>query len=272
MSVDVNILSLDQIATVVQGNGKITQIDPYKKETSVFDLLLTHPLCERDLFDPKNHMRIAHNYNDLYRTMYDIRLLSSYIDSDSHNPDLQNKLTEQLNFLIKVVEYIQDDKVYYLKQKREKLMDVSNGTLEQKNIADIDARIAATNLEISGPRKIHEDMENAEMMSSPDKFSKKKQIKIGDKIEKSLLYSPENSVASQLSIMSIDDSRDSVEQSPNSYEPKRTTTWTTKAKSAFQRKKTAKKAARKTAKKLASKKKRYSIAKNMPPVPWKATM
>ena len=272
MTVDVSRLTVDQIAAVVSGTAKVSQIDIEAREKTIFDMLHTHPLCNRSLFVIDGEQaELAQDYNRLYRHMYSVRSLTGYKPDASDIP----------NNVMKLIQHELQDKVDFYEDKRKKtgkkltedqktaiVGEIVNEKLSEKigKLADIINEIQKTK-EMLLNRRIRKLGRELDDISDP---AKKREV---EAIIKSLeaqiaainpfrgedtpspqsiqsVATAESEVASEKSpsVMSVVSEEDYDAEMAHMYAMK------AKAKSAYLKKKSAKKAAKKTAKKLAAKK------------------
>lgn len=274
MSVDVGRLTVEQIVAVVSGTAKVSQFDPAAKETTIFDMLYTHPLCNRGLFDTDmQQSRFALEYNNLYRFMYQVRILSAYKSSLSltdpqnvpkHikpliNKDLEDKI-DWLEFEANQAGRNPTDQEYF---------DVIMGVVENTLNSTLDKLTNVVNY-IQRKKREYLDAKRSdyeyELKQTTDPAEKTRKLTAMRELEKQIRAlrtftgedspSPESvatiktEVASKSpSIMSEVSEEDTLHK------------YNTRAKEMHFKKIKAKKAARKTAKKLAAK--RASTAKNL---------
>lgn len=277
MSVDVARLTVDQIAAVVRGTAKVSQIDIGAREKTIFDMLHTHPLCNRSLFNSKDEQaELAQDYNRLYRHMYSVRSLTGYKPDASDIP----------NNVMKLIQHELQDKVDYYEDKKKKtgkkltedektavVREIVNAKLSDKigTLADIVNEVQQTKKMLLD-RKIRKLRREFDDISDP---TKKREITVTIKdlesqiaginpfrgedtpspqsIRSAATTETEVVSAKSPSVMSVVSEEDREAEMAHMYNTK------AKAKSAYLKKKSAKKAAKKSAKKLAAK--RASAAK-----------
>lgn len=272
MTVDVARLTVDQIIAVVQGTAKVSQIDIGAREKTIFDMLHTHPLCNRSLFVSDNEQaELAQDYNRLYRHMYSVRSLTGYKPDASDIP----------NNVMKLIRHELQDKVDYYEEKREKtgkkltedektavvgeivkekltskiaiLTDIVNEIQETKRML-LDRKIRKLRREfddISDPTKKREIIATIKSLESQiaaiNRF-RGEDTPSPQSIRSAATTETEVSSSKSPSVMSVISDEDREAEMAHMYVTK------AKAKSMYLKKKSAKKAAKKTAKKLAAKK------------------
>lgn len=284
MSIDVSRLAVDQILEVVRGKAKVSQFDPAAPEQTIFDMLYTHPLCNRSLFDSdRSQTDLATKYNQLYRLMYQVRTLTGYTADADNIP----------NEVINLISYEINDKIGYYEEKKERtgkklsaaektavVREVVNEKIQEK-VTDLTELVNSVQKEKDALldmkiRKLRRDM------SSISDSAKQREVMntiSGLEAQRAAInrFSGENAVSPE-SVRSAATTETMVSSKSPSImsvltEEERETempyyTTKAKAKSIFSKKKMAKKAARKTAKKLSKKRetvKRKTAKLSMPP-------